>query len=230
MAQEITEQATDLIRWINNHGKVRKIFDEAQKQINKDWINKELVLTYLVANLTWWTTHCTAFIRLHNVQDALKLAVMQYRTGLVQAQVGAAKSSEARRLTEDANSHIKIIQDYTFWAGLEQVIGDIEPICYATNVNQTDACRPDSVLRTLAGIYLHFLDHPEAEVSVKMTQRIEKRWKAAYQPLFLLCQILNPFEGLSCFGDKAACQTYQSSIHQHPPGCPNVLQSPWWPR
>ena len=66
-----------------------------------------------------------------------------------------------------------------------------------------DACHHDSVLRTLAGIYLHFLDHPEVEVSVKMTQRIEKRWKAAYQPLFLLCQILNPFEGLSRFGDKA---------------------------
>ena len=203
MAQEIAEQATDLIGWINNHGKVRKIFDAAQRQVSKDRINKELVLAYLIANLTRWTTHCTAFIRLHNIQDALKLAVMQNRTGLVQAQVRAAKSSEARRLTEDADSHIKIIQDHTFWAGLEQVIGDIEPICYATNINQTDECRPDSVLRMLAGIYLHFLDHPEVDVSVKITQRIEKRWKAAYQPLFLLCQILNPFEGLSRFGDKA---------------------------
>jgi hypothetical protein len=86
-----------------------------------------------------------------------------------------AKSSEARHLTEDADSHIKIIQDHTFWAGLKQVIGNIEPICYATNINQMDACHPDSVLRTLAGIYLHFLDHPEVKVSVKMTQHIEKR-------------------------------------------------------
>ena len=128
---------------------------------------------------------------------------MQNCTGLVQAQVGAAKSSEAGHLTKDADSHIKIIQDHTFWAGLEQVIGNIEPICYATNINQTDACHPDSVLRTLAGIYLHFLDHPEVNVSVKMTQCIEKCWKVAYQPLFLLCQILNPFKGLSRFGDKA---------------------------
>jgi hypothetical protein len=104
------------------------------------------------------------------VQDALKLAVMQNHTRLIQAQVGAAKSSDARHLTEDTNSHIKIIQDHTFWAGLQQVIGDIELISYATNVNQMDACCPDSVLRTLAGIYLHFLDHSEVEASVKMTQ------------------------------------------------------------
>ena len=45
------------------------------------------------------------------------------------------RDSEARHLTEDANSHIKIIQDHTFWAGLKQVIGDIEPICYATNLS-----------------------------------------------------------------------------------------------
>ena len=52
MAQEIAEQATDLIGWINNHGKVWKIFDDTQKQVSKDRINKELVLTYLVVNLT----------------------------------------------------------------------------------------------------------------------------------------------------------------------------------
>ena len=36
MAQEIVEQATDLIGWINNHGKVQKIFDDTQKQVSKD--------------------------------------------------------------------------------------------------------------------------------------------------------------------------------------------------
>ena len=191
MAQEIAEQATDLIGWINNHRKVWKIFDDAQKQVSKDQINRKLILAYLVANLTQWTTHCTAFIQLHNDQDALKLAVMQNHTGLVQAQVGVAKSSEARHLTEDADSHIKIIQDHTFWAGLEQVIGDIELICYTTNINQMDRCCPDSVLRILASIYLHFLDHPEVEVSVKMTQHIEKCWKAAYQPLFCYVKYLS---------------------------------------
>ena len=62
MTQEITEQAIDLIGWINNHGMVWKIFDDAHKQVSKDQINRELILTYLIANLTQWTTHCTAFI------------------------------------------------------------------------------------------------------------------------------------------------------------------------
>ena len=55
----------------------------------------------------------------------------------------------------------------------------------------------NSVLRTLVGIYLHFKDHPEPEVATKMTVHVEKWWKGAYQPLFLLCQILNPFESFS---------------------------------
>ena len=203
MAQDIAGQATDLIGWINHHGKVQKIFDSAQKAVSLNQVNRELVLTYLVANLTCWTTHSTTFTQLYDVQDALKLAVMQHHSAIIQAQVRAAKSSEARHLTGDADIHIKIIQDHTFWAGLEQVISDIEPICYVTNINQTDACCPNSVLRMLVGIYLHFLYHPEPEVSTKMTQHIEKWWKSAYQPLFLLCQILNPFEGLSQFGDTA---------------------------
>ena len=201
VAQEIVEQASNLIGWINSHGKVQKIFDSAQWQISWDQLNRELVLAYLIANLTQWTTHSTAFTRLFNIWDALQLAVIQHHSGIVQAQVGAAKSSEARHLTEDADMHIKIIQDCTFWDGLEQVIGDIKPICYATNINQTNSCHPDTVLRTLAGIYLHFKDHPEPKVATKMTGHVEKCWKGAYQPLFLLCQILNPFEGMAWFGD-----------------------------
>ena len=160
---------------LNSHGKVWKVFDSAQKAVSLDRVNRELVLTYLITNLTHWTTHSTAFTQLYNVQDALQLAVMQHHSAIIQAQVGAAKSPEARCLTDDADVHIKIIQDHTFWVGLEHVIGDIELIFYATNINQTDACPPDSVLRMLVGIYLHFLDHLETEVSTKRTQCIEKR-------------------------------------------------------
>ena len=173
MAQDIARQATDLIGWINNHGKVWKIFDSAQKAVSLDQTNREQVLAYLVANLTCWATHSTAFTQLYDVQDTLKLAVMQCHSAIIKSQVRAAKSSEARWLTDDAKVHIKIIQDHTFWAGLEQVIGDIEPICYVTNINQTNACSPDSVLRTLAGIYLHFLDHLEPKVSEDDTMHQE---------------------------------------------------------
>jgi len=49
---EIAELATDLIGWINNHGKVRKMFNAAQEQISVDRTGKPVVLAYLPANIT----------------------------------------------------------------------------------------------------------------------------------------------------------------------------------
>jgi hypothetical protein len=33
---EIAAQATELIGWLNNHGKVHVIFDQAQREVSKD--------------------------------------------------------------------------------------------------------------------------------------------------------------------------------------------------
>jgi hypothetical protein len=77
------ELTTDLIGWINNHSKVWKVFDAAQEQISIDQMGQPLVLAYLPVNITRWTTHCVAFIRLIHVQEALKLKVMQHHTGVV---------------------------------------------------------------------------------------------------------------------------------------------------
>ena len=144
-----------------------------------------------------------AFIRLDRVKPALQLAVIQSRGAIVTAQVGAAKSTEKQRLTLEADRFCDLIGNHSFWNHLEQVIGDIEPICFGTNINQKDSTRPDQVILTLAALYLNFKEHPEAEVSQEMTRRLEKRWKDCDQPLFLLALILNPFETLSCFGPSA---------------------------
>ena len=56
---------------------------------------------------------------------------------------------------------------------------------------------PDQVFLTIAGIYLHFLAHPEHEVMQHMCSQPEKRWKDCDQPLFILALVLNPYEGLS---------------------------------
>jgi hypothetical protein len=72
------------------------MFDKAQAQISLDRTGHSVVLAYLVANLTRWTTHCVAFIRLLRVSDALKLEVMQHRSGLIKAQVGAATERACR--------------------------------------------------------------------------------------------------------------------------------------
>ncbi|KAJ7670124.1 ribonuclease H-like domain-containing protein [Mycena polygramma] len=204
IAAIIAEDATALIGWLNNHGKVRKIFDDAQATMSQDSnAGVIVILAYLVANLTRWTTHFVAFKRLFDVRQALKLAVFQKRNAIIAAEVGAAVSTEAERLRSDAEHFIALIDDTTFWSGLEMVLGDLEPICLGTNINQKDSTRLDQVLLTIAGIFLRFADHPEPEVKAKMLVRLEKRWKDCDQPAFLLALILNPFEKLSCFGPNA---------------------------
>jgi hypothetical protein len=166
---------TSLVSWINNHGKERAIFDEEQARISLSNRGYSLVLAYLMANLTRWTSHCVSFIRLLSIQDALKSAVYAKRALIVKAEVGAAKSTEAVRLTADAETHCSLIIDPTFWNGLEQVVGDIEPICYSTNINQKDSTWPDQVLLVLVGMYLHFCEHPEDQVCTGMMKRLEKQ-------------------------------------------------------
>ncbi|KAJ6619208.1 ribonuclease H-like domain-containing protein [Mycena sp. CBHHK59/15] len=141
--------------------------------------------------------------RLFKVRKALQLAVLTKRTAIIDAEVGATTSTEAARLPDDATKFCALIEDVSFWNGLETVLGDLEPICLGTNINQKDSTRLDQVLLTIAGIFLHFADHPEPEVKKKMLLRLEKRWNDCDQPVFLLALILNPFERLSCFGPDA---------------------------
>jgi hypothetical protein len=54
-----------------------------------------------------------------------------------------------------------------------------------------------------AGIFLYFQKYSKPVIATGMMKRIEKRWKALDQPMFILFLILNPFEGISHFGGKA---------------------------
>ncbi|KAJ7223699.1 ribonuclease H-like domain-containing protein [Mycena rebaudengoi] len=225
------ELATALIGWINNHGKVRKIFDEAQSAFYLDRLGHILVLAYLVANLTRWTTHCIAFMRLFHLEEPLQLAVMQSRGAIVTAQVGKAVGADKLAFTEEANKFCALIMDATFWSSLESLIEDIEPICYGTNINQKDSTRADQVLLSLVGMFLRMLDHPEPAVAAGMTKRLEKRWNDCDQPLFLLALILNPFEQLSCFGPKAGlnhfnCLDLIVSMYQRMKSRPDNTDTP----
>ncbi|KAJ7482889.1 hypothetical protein B0H11DRAFT_1723504, partial [Mycena galericulata] len=186
MVAAIAEDTTTLIGWINNHGKVRKIFNDSQAIISPDSnAGRVIILAYLVANLTHWTTHFVMFLHLFKVRKALQLAVLTKRTAIIDAEVGATTLTEVARLTDDATKFCALIEDASFWNGLETVLGNLEPICLRTNINQKDSTHLDQVLLTIAGIFLHFADHPEPE------------------PVFLLALILKPFERLSCFGPDA---------------------------
>ena len=137
---------------------------------------------------------------------------MQHCSGLIKAQVGAATYIEKARLTEDAEKYCDLIADPTFWNGLEHVVGDIEPICYGTNINQKDSTWADQVLLSLVRMCHHFVDHPTKEVKIRMTKHLKKWWKDCDQPLFLLVLILNPFKGLTAFGEKAAMDHFKCNM------------------
>lgn len=158
-----------------------------------------------MACLTRWTTHAVSFLRLIRLQRAITNTIRHQRNAVIAAHVGAAKSTEARNLTADATTMCDLIDDRAgrFWHGLATVVSDLEPICLATNINQKDTVRPDQVMLTFVGMYLHFQQHPEDEVKKGMTKRLERRWKDYNQTMFLLATLLNPFEGLSVFGPNS---------------------------
>jgi hypothetical protein len=188
-----------VIGWLLNHQRVRAIFDEAQMTKNDG-----VVLVYLVANLTRWTTHFLAFRRLLDLKAPLRQAVILSRDEIISAQVGAEKNRKAReKLTEDANKNCDRIERTEFWTALNTIVDDIEPICYGTNINQSNSTRPDQVLLTFAGIYLHFDRHPNRTLAMGMKKRIEKRWNALDQPMFVFALILNPYRRLDHFGEQA---------------------------
>ena len=209
LAREYAKKATGLIGWINNHGKVRVLIDEAQEKVSMDRLKHIVVLAYLIANITHWTTHSTSFAQLLKVKPALRLAVLTSQTKLIEAEVGAATGVRARELEEDAEKWCEVIDDTMFWEVVEQIVGDLKPICFATNIGQRDGTHPDTILLSLVGIFIHFANHPLPDVAKAMTKRIEKRWKDCDQPFFLLALILNPFEQLSRFGEKAGISWFR---------------------
>jgi len=137
-AAETAEEATDLIGWVLNHGRVHSVFNECQAEA----FGK--VLAFLVANETRWGTHFVAFDWLDDLKDPMWWAVISRRPDIISAQVGAEKNCQKRqKLEDDANAHCELIDDGSFWRRLKSVVDDLEPICLGLNMNQTDAMRPD---------------------------------------------------------------------------------------
>ncbi|KAF8150044.1 ribonuclease H-like domain-containing protein [Crassisporium funariophilum] len=205
-AAATAKQATDLIGWVLNHGRVQSIFDESQAEHS---VPPGKVYMFLVANLTRWTTHLTAFVRLCDLKTPMQRAVISRKQDIIDAQVGAERNRQKRqKLEDDATEHCDLIDDGAFWRGLQTLVNNLEPICFGLNMNQTDAMHPDQALLSFAGIFLYFQKHPKPTVATGMMKRVEKRWKALDQPMFVLALVLNPFKGVSRFGDKAAVSQF----------------------
>jgi hypothetical protein len=207
---EIAALATELIGWLNNHGKVCIIFNQVQEEVSKDRTGMIKILAYLIVNLTCWTTHYVAFQQLFILKTPLQFAVLRNWKVIVDAQVGAAKGKEKDELEDSTNRSCNQIEDRNgrFWSGLETILEDIEPITYGTNINQKDSTHPDQVFLSIAGIYLHFSVHPEPDVQKHMCTWLEKCWKDCDQPLFILALVLNPYERLLAFGEAVGFSSF----------------------
>ncbi|KAJ7435413.1 ribonuclease H-like domain-containing protein [Mycena latifolia] len=206
LAEDTAESATELLGWIVGHEHVRDIFDKVQVEKNGK------AVSYLIANITRWTTHFASFDRLIRLKEPLRQAAITKRAEIIAAHVGAEKNKKAvEKMTKAATRFCDLLDDRNFWKALETVKDDIEPICYITNINQGNKTRADHVLLGLAGVYLHFKRHADRLLAARMTERLEKRWGALDQPMFVFCLILNPYERLERFGPAAAANAFTLS-------------------
>ncbi|KAJ7808340.1 ribonuclease H-like domain-containing protein [Mycena olivaceomarginata] len=199
-AAKLFEELIEFVHWLNNHDKVRDIFDAHQRALDPHG----KVLTYLVANLTRWTTHLVAALRFQRLKEPIRKAILNDREDIIKAQVGAeTRTRQKAALRRDAIEHCESVELSSWWDRLESVVVDMEHICYLTNIAQSDHVRPDQFLLAFAGLYRHFLGHENTSLGKHMCKRLEKRWKEMDQAVFILALVLNPFEMLSRFGNKA---------------------------
>lgn len=194
----MAEDATDLIGWLNNHARVRVIFDTVQVETTK-----KATKSYLVANLTRWTTHFVALSRLEELKQALQSASFNHRNQIIAAQVGAAVGTKALQLRADAEQQLDLIDDPAFWKRLSTLVDDIEPITFATNICQSDHAGPDVVLLAFVGMYHYFENHSNHSLARNMVKRLERRWKVLNQEVMIVALLLNPFERVAAFRPKA---------------------------
>lgn len=86
---------------------MREIFDKAQLAKN------DVVLSYLIANITRWTTHSIAFARIIRLKEPLRQAAITQREDIIKAHVGAEKNKKKvakMKATAERLCHSKIIR------------------------------------------------------------------------------------------------------------------------
>ncbi|KAJ7321098.1 hypothetical protein DFH08DRAFT_970380 [Mycena albidolilacea] len=191
-AAALMGELIDFVNWINSHDKVRAIFDNKQQEM----LGKVL-----------------------DSSPPIHAAILNNRDDIVKAQVGAETNARKKMaLEKDTIYQCNKVESNTWWDKLQKrVIPNLEHICYLTNISQSDHVRPDQFLLALAGLFLHFNGFSTREKATErvlgqsMFIRIEKRFKELDQVVFVLVLILNPFEKLSRFGDKAKIDVFKLS-------------------
>ena len=73
------------------------------------------------------------------------------------------------------------------------------PYCACLNILQRDKARLFEVLHSFGYFYKILSNHPDATLSAKLCERLEKRWYQWEQPLLILSWALNPHYRLERF-------------------------------
>lgn len=80
----------------------------------------------------------------------------------------------------------------------------LEPLAVAANVTQAAHTRPDHVLLTLANLFrIYTAPHLERVIRSRVTESLERRWRAADQDVFILTVFFNPYIRGRCFNRAA---------------------------
>jgi hypothetical protein len=103
---------------------------------------------------------------------------------------------------------IQIVNDPIFWSTLFELQNLLLPLCGFLNKLQKDIARLYEVLHVFAYTMKLFRDLSDLELSVRMVDRLEKRWAQWEQPLLLLSFIVHPHYGIDVFHPTAQHITY----------------------
>ncbi|KAJ7720105.1 hypothetical protein B0H16DRAFT_1474563 [Mycena metata] len=144
-------------------------------------------------------------ISLFILKDALQLAVIQNRTAIINAEVSAAVSTKAEALRADAERFGTLIGDTSFWSGLETILGNLEPICFGTNINQKDSTCLNQVPLTIAGIFCTLPTTPRRKLNNRPDNEDTPETKKTKEMLVSKA-IMQYLAGLGDFSDFNAAE------------------------
>ena len=103
---EIVDQALNIVKWFNNHGRALGLLHKHQA-----W-RYATVLRLILPVLTRWTSHYLSATRLLEIELAVRVLVLGSRAILVDS---VGKKADAIR---KANEVLDIVLDSSFWDGL----------------------------------------------------------------------------------------------------------------
>ncbi|CAB4376572.1 unnamed protein product [Rhizophagus irregularis] len=126
---------------------------------------------------TRWNSYYFCFHSLLKTEAALKSLVAKYSPQ--RANLRNATTSTYKFLPADI---VQIVNDHSFWSILFELQNLLLPLCGFLNKLQKDMARLHEVLHIFAFTIKLFRELPDLEFSLKMVERLEKRWVQGKYP------------------------------------------------